>query len=82
MELTDFLILEKNMKSIFESKTVWFNVIMTIIGIVIAFQGIPALQAWSAFLAGILAVGNVILRVWFTTTAIGTVSAGPSTPNA
>jgi hypothetical protein len=58
------------MKSIFASKTVWFNVIMTVVGIVTAFQGLPALDAWSPYFAMILVVGNVILRVWFTSQPI------------
>lgn len=60
------------MKSIFQSKTVWFNFIMTVIGIVTAFQGLPTLQVYSPIFAIILVIGNTILRVWFTTTAIGT----------
>jgi len=55
------------MKNVFQSKTVWFNIVVTIVGIVTAFQSIPIFEAYSGWLVGILAVGNVILRVWFTT---------------
>ncbi len=43
---------------------------MTLIGVITAFQGMPTLQAWAPLFADILAVGNIILRVWFTTTPI------------
>lgn len=45
-------------KSIFESKTVWFNVITGIVSVAAA---IP-----QPFGAVVLAVGNLVLRVWFT----------------
>lgn len=55
-------------KKWWESKTIWFNVIMTILDI-------AALQSVSAWLdiqtlALIQTVGNVILRVWFSDTII------------
>ena len=56
--------------SIFLSKTVWFNIIMTVIGVVTALQGIPTLEQYGVLFALILSVGNVILRVWFTTQPI------------
>jgi uncharacterized membrane protein (DUF485 family) len=55
------------MKSIFSSKTVWFNFIMTVLGIVTYFQGVPTLEVYAPYFAAILAIGNVVLRVWFTT---------------
>lgn len=45
-------------KSIFESKTVWFNVITGIVSIAAA---IPP-----PFGAIVLTVGNLVLRIWFT----------------
>lgn len=59
-----------NITPFYKSKTVWFNILMTLIGVITAFQGMPTLQAWAPLFADILAVGNIILRVWFTTTPI------------
>jgi hypothetical protein len=58
------------MKSIFTSKTVWFNVIMTILGIVTYLQGVSTLEVYAPYFATILAIGNIVLRVWFTVTPI------------
>lgn len=43
---------------------------MTVIGVVTALQGIPTLEQYAVLFALILSIGNVILRVWFTTTPI------------
>lgn len=59
-------------KSIFESKTFWFNVVMTIINsasFVIAMEGqLPESVVVGAVMAQ--GFGNIILRIWFTTKAI------------
>lgn len=54
----------------YQSKTIWFNVIMTILGIVTAFQGMVEFNEYSKIFLVILAVGNVILRIWFTETSV------------
>jgi hypothetical protein len=58
------------MKAWYFSKTIWFNVVMTAVGVATALQG--SLPKYAAVLGAIVVVGNVILRVWFTNTAIGT----------
>lgn len=59
-------------KPIWQSKTVYFNVLMTVIGVATALESMPTFQAYAPYFAIILAIGNVILRVWFTTQPIAT----------
>ena len=54
----------------YNSKTVWFNIIITVLGIITALQGLVELQELSVYFATILAIGNVILRVWFTQSSV------------
>lgn len=54
----------------YNSKTVLFNLTITIVGIITALQGMVELQELSVAFAIILAIGNTILRVWFTETGI------------
>ena len=59
-------------KSIFESKTIWLNVIATAIAVL---QLLPALIEGGDFSVPALitlgvAVLNIVLRVWFTSKAI------------
>jgi len=49
------------------SRTVWFNVITTIIGIASLGNMLPI---DSKILVAIIGIGNVILRVWFTDSPI------------
>jgi hypothetical protein len=61
------------MKPWYLSKTLWFNIILGIVGIV----SLPTvIQLFSAkdlpYLMAISTVGNYILRTYFTSTAIGT----------
>ena len=57
-------------KSIFASKTVWFNVITTVVGVIMALQSMPTFEMYAPLMGMILTVGNVILRVWFTSQPI------------
>ncbi len=59
------------MKSWYNSKTVWFNVIMTVLDIA-AFLQITYPTNEKIGVASILAhgIGNIILRVWFTDQAV------------
>ena len=58
------------MKNIFSSKTVGFNVLITIIGIVTYAQSVPQFNKYSAILGLVLVIGNLILRIWFTSQPI------------
>jgi hypothetical protein len=66
------------MKLAQDSKTVWFNVIMTLIlatpPILAAFKAMSPEQAVFADSVGtlIIGLGNVVLRVWFTEVPIAT----------
>ena len=60
------------MTSWYASKTVWFNVVMTIVGISTALGG--TFPQYGLILGALTTVGNVILRVWFTSTPIGSTS--------
>jgi len=55
-------------KKWFESKTVWFNTISTILAIL----SLADIQAFvpAKYIALINAVGNVVLRMWFTSTTL------------
>lgn len=57
------------MKSIWASKTIWFNIIMTLVTVATALQGL--FPEWAPILGTILVIGNVILRIWFTEQPIG-----------
>ena len=58
------------MKSIFESKLFWLNLIATLTGIldVVRVLDIPA--EWLQYGAVAVALANVVLRVWFTDKAL------------
>lgn len=52
----------------FESKTVWFNGVLTLIGTATLLQGtFPHYAPLFVLIGGI---GNLILRIWFTSTSI------------
>lgn len=54
----------------YQSKTIWFNVLITILGVVASLQGIATFDKYAQVLGLITVIGNVILRVWFTSTNI------------
>ena len=56
--------------ALFSSKTVWFNIIITILGIVAGLQGVNSFDQYAEAFIVITLVGNVILKIWFNTTAI------------
>lgn len=58
------------MKKWYESKTIWFNGLVTIIGIVSALQSLEEFQAYAFIFTPILIIGNTVLRVWFTNSDI------------
>ena len=63
-------IMGTNNISWFESKTVWFNVFMTIVGIASALQGMDIFAKYAEVFLIVVTVGNIILRVWFTNSNI------------
>lgn len=74
----NFLLLEKELKNYmqtihwYESKTVWFNIIVTVLGVVASLQGLSTFDKYAQILGGITVLGNTILRVWFTSAPITT----------
>ena len=56
-------------KSYLKSKTLWFNIIMTLVSMASIFEAtIP--QAYLPMLVTFQGVGNMILRVWFSNSII------------
>lgn len=55
---------------VLKSKTVWFNIVTTIVGIVSFMISQPAYQNILPWLALINAAGNIILRIWFTSQSV------------
>ena len=73
-EVGQFL-LENNLnkfmaKHWYESTTVWFNIIVTVVGTTTSLQGIATFDKYAQLLGVATIVGNLILRVWFTNQAI------------
>jgi hypothetical protein len=69
------------MKLWYESKTVWFNLVMTLLMIVpVVATTVKALDPNDAVLIDAIAglvtgVGNIIIRIWFTDMPIGSAAA-------
>lgn len=61
------------MKKWFASKTVWFNVITTVIMLATELSNATDISTESMLkiYAGVITVGNIILRVFFTSQPIG-----------
>ncbi len=60
------------MKVWFQSKTNWFNIIVTVIGLITYLQSVQSFEKYSVWFGIVLVLGNLILRNFFTSTAIGT----------
>lgn len=58
------------MKAWYASKTIWFNVVLSVLGVAAALQG--SFPEWGIWLGAVTTIGNVILRIWFTDKPIGT----------
>lgn len=56
------------MKEVLQSKTVWFNVIMTVITMAEFMGNIK--PEWLGVTVMISGLGNIILRIWFTSQPI------------
>lgn len=56
--------------ALFSSKTVWLNVIITIIGLATYLQSVASFDKYAVVLGIILTFGNLILKIWFNDTAI------------
>ena len=61
-----------NSKPWYKSKTVWVNVIVMIVGVLTILQTSQTLvpSTWLPYFALVVGILNVVLRVWFTDTAI------------
>jgi hypothetical protein len=59
------------MKPWYKSKTMWFNIITLILGVAAALLGVVETKAWVIGLTVLMALGNGILRLYFTDTKIG-----------
>lgn len=58
------------MKQWWKSKTVWFNVISLALGVLGAVLGILRDQKAIIAVTAVIALGNGVLRIWFTDSAI------------
>jgi lipoprotein signal peptidase len=56
----------------YQSKVVWLNIILTVLGIVTTLQGMATFDKYAQALVLVGTIGNIILRVWFTNTTIAT----------
>ena len=60
------------MKRFYQSKTVWYNLVMTLVDVLTLATdmkiGSQEVAVWLVFLHGL---GNIILRIWFTDKPIG-----------
>lgn len=62
------------MKPWYQSKVVWLNVIATLAAVLDALKLLSIPAEWLAIGATVVAVGNVVLRIWFTDVPIGSKS--------
>lgn len=59
------------MKPWYQSKTIWFNIVMTFLDIIAVFETSPLVTAeMKASIVLAHSIGNVILRVWFSDTTL------------
>ena len=68
----------KNMltKPFWQSKTIWFNIVVTAIGVATSLSSVATFDKYATVLGLVTVIGNVILRTWFTNSSIAT----PATP--
>ncbi len=59
------------MKSWFQSKTVWFNIIVTVIALATELSNAQLPVSLLHVYATVITLGNIILRVFFTSQPIG-----------
>jgi uncharacterized membrane protein len=57
-------------KKWYQSKTLWFNIITLVIGVLAAVLGIVETKEWVIAITAVIALGNGVLRIWFTDTPI------------
>jgi len=57
------------MKSVFKSKTVWFNIFYTVAEVTLIVQEVLNGE-YMLYAITIHGIANLILRVWFTSTAV------------
>lgn len=67
VEMEYIPLIKDTMKTIFQSKTVWFNII-TFVLIILALPQFISVEpsSWIPYIALLGAVGNTVLRVFFT----------------
>ena len=58
------------MKPWYQSKTLWFNVVTLILGVLGELRPFVPAGTWTLIMIGAMALGNGVLRIWFTDTAI------------
>ena len=57
-------------KKWYQSKTVYFNVIMTVLGVIASLQGDVTFDKYAVLMGLVTVIGNTILRVYFTNSNI------------
>ncbi len=68
-------------KKWWQSKIVWFNVVSTAIAVLGVLAGMVTTEKAAVFTA-LQSIGNVILRVWFTDSPIGTFTVQATTSDS
>lgn len=66
------------MKSVFDSKTVWLNLITLALGVITLAQGMSQFEKYGPWLLLANGVLNLVLRIFFTSQPVGL--NVPSTP--
>ena len=60
-------------KKWYESKTIWFNIVMTVLQVVNLLISLTDDPRMTASLVAVQTIGNIVLRVWFTSVPVGTI---------
>lgn len=58
------------MKAWYLSKTLWFNIITLLLGVLGAIVGLLTTPTAVIVVTGFIGLGNAVLRIWFTDSAI------------